>query len=110
MQSKLPIKYAYKVTDIFYIGEYPFEEEQEDGLPKLQKLLDFGIVHFINLTSERLTEYREFLPKHCTYTNLSTADYSVNFKPRKYTTRKLIDKAVNLDKVLIVHGQKNGRH
>ena len=76
-QSKLPIKYTYKVTDIFYAGEYPFEEEQDDGLPKLQKLLDFGIVHFINLTSERLTEYREFLPKHCTYTNLSTVDYTV---------------------------------
>jgi protein-tyrosine phosphatase len=77
MQSKLPIKYTYKVTDTFYAGEYPFEEEPEDGLPKLQKLLDFGIVHFINLTSERLTEYREFLPKHCTYTNLSTVDYTV---------------------------------
>jgi protein-tyrosine phosphatase len=77
MQSQLPIKYAYKVTDTFYAGEYPFEEEPKDGLPKLQKLLDFGIVHFINLTSERLTEYENFLPKHCTYTNLSTVDYTV---------------------------------
>ena len=79
MQSKFPIQFFYKVTDTFYAGEYPFEKEPEEGVVKLKCLTDFGIKHFIDLTEERqrLTKYSEFLPKHCTYTNLSTADYTV---------------------------------
>jgi protein-tyrosine phosphatase len=77
MQSTLPIKFSYKVTDIFYAGEYPFEEVAETGIVKLKRLTDFGIKHFIDLTSERLTRYNDFLPKHCTYTKMPTNDYTV---------------------------------
>ena len=79
MQSELPIKFSYKVTDIFYAGEYPFEKEPDEGIVKLNRLIDFGIVHFINLTEERqrMTKYSEFLPMHCTYMNLPMADYTV---------------------------------
>jgi protein-tyrosine phosphatase len=75
-QSKLPIKYSYQVTDAFYAGEYPFEKETEEGIVKLKRLTDFGIKHFIDLTSERLTKYSDYLPKHCTYLNLPTIDYT----------------------------------
>ena len=77
MQPALPIEFSYKVTDIFYAGEYPFEILPKDGIVKLNRLIDFGIKHFIDLTSERLTKYNEFLPKHCTYMSLSIPDYTV---------------------------------
>jgi protein-tyrosine phosphatase len=77
MQTRLPIEFSYKVTDIFYAGEYPFEILPADGIVKLNRLIDFGIRYFIDLTSERLTKYSEFLPKHCTYMNLSIPDYTV---------------------------------
>ena len=81
MQSKPPIQWSYQVTDIFYAGEYPFKKNLEDGKPKLQSLIDFGIKHFIDLTEgyqkELLTEYSGYLPPGCTYLNLPTIDYTV---------------------------------
>ena len=76
MKSDLPIPFSYQVTENFFAGEYPFEKVREEGLTKLQKLIDFGIKFFIDLTEERqfLTEYREFLPPDCTYLNLPTED------------------------------------
>jgi protein-tyrosine phosphatase len=77
MKSELPTDFSYKVTDYFYAGEYPFTALKKDGLKKLKSLIDFGIKHFIDLTSEPLTQYNEHLPVHCTYTNFSTDDYTV---------------------------------
>ena len=74
-QQQLPIPFSYKVTEYFFAGEYPFEKDWEKGLPKLQKLLDFGITHFIDLTSERKAKYSEFLSQNYTYLNLPIIDY-----------------------------------
>jgi protein-tyrosine phosphatase len=43
----------------------------------LQRLVDFGIKHFIDLTSEPMTRYSEFVPRQCTYTKRATGDYTV---------------------------------
>jgi len=77
MQTKLPIEYSYKITETFYAGEYPFSKEPQVGKPKLKRLIDFGIKHFIDLTSEPMTRYSEFVPKPCTYTKRATGDYTV---------------------------------
>jgi protein-tyrosine phosphatase len=77
MPTKRPIEFSYKVTATFYAGEYPFAKETDEGIVKLQKLLDFGIRHFIDMTSERLTKYDTFLPKDVAYTHLPTNDYTV---------------------------------
>jgi protein-tyrosine phosphatase len=76
-QSKLPIEFSYRVAENFIAGEYPFERTTRDGIVKLKCLTDFGITHFIDLTSEQLTPYRDFLPKHCTYLNLPTPDLTI---------------------------------
>jgi len=76
-QSDLPIEYSYKVTETFFAGEYPFAKETDKGKPKLQRIVDFGIKHFIDLTSEPMTKYSEFVPRQCTYTKRATGDYTV---------------------------------
>jgi len=74
-----PIEFSYKVTENFFAGEYPFKRKVEEGLPKLQQLLDFGIKHFIDLTEpfDNLTWYREHLPKDIEYTRFPTVDMTV---------------------------------
>ena len=79
MQTERPIEFSYKVTENFFAGEYPFKRTVDEGLPKLQLLLDFGIKHFIDLTEppDRLTSYREYLPKDVAYTRFPTVDMTV---------------------------------
>ena len=71
--SSYEIRFFYRVAENFFAGEYPLAE----GKAKLQKILDFGIIHFIDLTMEPLTIYKDFLPDFCTYTQLATEDYTV---------------------------------
>ena len=77
--TKTPIEFSYQVADNFFAGEYPFKRTVEEGLPKLQRLIDFGIKHFIDLTEppDRLTSYREHLPEHIEYTRFPTVDMTV---------------------------------
>lgn len=79
MKPKRPIEFSYKVADHFFAGEYPFEKLPKDGLPKLQKLLDAGIKHFIDLTrpQENLTSYVEHLPREVSYRRIPVLDMSV---------------------------------
>ena len=74
-----PIEFSYQVSDNFFAGEYPFKRTVEEGLPKLQRLIDFGIKHIIDLTEppDRLTSYREHLPENITYTRFPTVDMTV---------------------------------
>ena len=101
--TKTPIEYSYQVTENFFAGEYPFRITQKEGLLKLKKLIDFGITHFIDLTSERLTKYREFLPPHCTYTNLPTIDYTSPDFPILKEIHARIDEAERLGEKIYVH-------
>ena len=81
-----PIEFSYQVTENFFAGEYPFKRTVKEGLPKLQQLLDFGIKHFIDLTEppDKLTPYREHLPKEIEYTRFPTVDMTVlNLKDLK---------------------------
>ena len=79
MRTAHPIEFSYQVTENFFAGEYPFKRAVKEGLPKLQLLLDFGIKHFIDLTEppDRLTSYREHLPKEIEYTRFQTVDMTV---------------------------------
>jgi protein-tyrosine phosphatase len=78
-EQEYPIEFSYKVAGNFYAGEYPFKRTVNEGLPKLQRLLDFGIKHFIDLTEppDRLTSYYEHLPKDIEYTRFPTVDMTV---------------------------------
>ena len=78
-QPKQPIEYSYQVTENIFAGEYPFKKTDDEGLPKLQRLLDFGIKHFIDLTEphDGLTSYREYLPENIEYTRFPTVDMTV---------------------------------
>ena len=79
MQPESPIEFSYSVTENFFAGEYPFKRTTAEGLSKLQRLLDFGIKHFIDLTEppDRLTSYREHLPEGIEYTRFPTKDMTV---------------------------------
>ena len=78
-QSEIPIEFSYRVTENFFAGEYPFKRMVDEGLPKLQSLIDFGIKHFIDLTEppDRLTSYREYLPQNIEYTRFPTVDMTI---------------------------------
>ena len=77
--ANTPIDFSYRVAENFFAGEYPFKRTVDEGLPKLQRLIDFGIKHFIDLTEppDRLTSYREHLPENITYTRFPTVDMTV---------------------------------
>jgi protein-tyrosine phosphatase len=79
MKQKCPIEFSYQVTENFFAGEYPFKKNEAEGLLKLQRLLDFGIKHFIDLTEppDKLTPYREHLPTDIEYTRFPTVDMTV---------------------------------
>ena len=103
MQSKLPFKFSYKVTETFYAGEYPFARLPQDGIVKLNSLIDFGITTIIDLTSEPLTKYAEYLPKTCTRHHLPTDDYTCPDFPTLKEIHTRIDDAARLDKKIYVH-------
>ena len=102
MKNKHPIEFSYKVADNFYAGEYPFKRTVEEGLPKLQSLLDFGIKHFIDLTEppDRLTSYREHLPADIEYTRFPTVDMTV---PNLYDLQKIHEIASQSEVPIYVH-------
>ena len=100
---RLPFKYSYKVTDIFYAGEYPYEKRPGDGIPKLNSLLDFGIKTIIDLTDEPLTKYAGHLPGSCVRLPFPTVDYtSPDFSTLQEIHEK-IDEAKKLGEKIYVH-------
>lgn len=103
MPSKLPFKFSYQVTDTFYAGEYPFKTRVQDGIPKLQRLIDFGIKTIIDLTKEPLTKYAAHLPATCTRLHFPTIDYtSPDFSTLK-EIHTLIDEAASRSDKIYVH-------
>ena len=103
MKQKLPFKFSYKVTDTFYAGEYPFEILPKDGVPKLNRLTDFGIKTIIDLTQEPLTQYAEHLPETCTRLHFPTIDYTCpDFSILKEIHTK-IDEAESRKEKIYVH-------
>ena len=102
MQSK-PTDYSYRVTDHFYGGEYPFSRKAEEGIPKLNRIVAFGIKHFIDLTSEPLTKYAEHLPKHCTRIHLPTPDYTIPVFARLKDIHSKIDDAERSNEIIYIH-------
>jgi protein-tyrosine phosphatase len=97
-----PIEFSYKVTENFFAGEYPFKRTVAEGLPKLQRLIDFGIKHFIDLTEpvDRLTSYREHLPEDIEYTRFPTVDMTV---PNLNDLRKIHEIASKSEVKVYVH-------
>jgi len=77
--TTVSIEFSYRISENFFAGEYPFKKTLEEGLPKLQSLLDFGIKHFIDLTEppDGLLSYREHLPEDIEYTRFPTVDMTV---------------------------------
>jgi protein-tyrosine phosphatase len=102
MQPDHPIEFSYRVTENFFAGEYPFRRAVEEGLPKLQQLLDFGIKHFIDLTEppDRLISYREHLPPDIEYSRFSTVDMTV---PKFQNLQKIHEIASKSEVKVYVH-------
>ena len=100
--TKAPIEFSYHVTGNFFAGEYPFKRTVDEGLPKLQLLLDFGIKHFIDLTEppDELTSYREYLPEDIAYTRFPTVDMTV---PNLKDLRTIHEIASKSDVKIYVH-------
>ena len=103
MKQKLPFKFSYKVTETFYAGEYPFSKLPKDGIPKLNSLIDFGVTTIVDLTSERLMPYVEYLPETCARLHFPTIDYtSPEFSTLK-EIHTIIDEAERLGEKIYVH-------
>ena len=99
-QPNSPIEFSYRVTEKFIAGEYPFERTIKEGKPKLKALLDAGVTYFIDLTSEGLKPYRDYLPKYCTYLNLPIPDLTIPSLEDLKTIHELI---TSFDDVFYVH-------
>ena len=106
--TKLPIEFSYRITDNFYAGECPFRRTVEEGLPKLQQLIDFGIKHFIDLTEppDNLTTYREHLLSDIEYkdSRQSIWQYRILKTCERFTTSQAIQtcRFTNIAKVVSI--------
>jgi len=104
MQTKLPIEYSYRVAgQHFYAGEYPFSRKAHEGIPKLHRLIDFGIKCFVDLTSEPMTRYAEHLPTDCMRLPVPTGDYTIPDFPRMKEIHTKIDEAERNGEKIYVH-------
>ncbi len=103
MPSELPFKFSYKVTDVFYAGEYPFEKRTEDGIPKLKRLVDFGIVTIIDLTQEPLIQYAGYLPTTCARLHFPTVDNTCPEFSALKEIHALIDESEKVGTKIYVH-------
>ena len=70
-----PIRNSYKVDERIYAGEYPATANDTLGRRELQRFIDFGITHFIDLTEGgELSPYSQWLPSSCVYTRFAIND------------------------------------
>ena len=68
----------YLGTSNIFAGEYPGDKYGEKAQIKIDRMLHFGVRHFIDLTEEgELRPYSHLLPKNCTYTRFPIRDVDV---------------------------------
>lgn len=59
-----PTYNSYAVNNWLFAGEYPGDRDERKAQEKLDKFIEFGITHFIDLTTEgELYPYAQLLPK-----------------------------------------------
>lgn len=75
----VPNRNCYQIgEDRIWACEYPGALTDSAAIAKVQRALDFGITHFIDLTEEgELNPYAQFLPSHVSYTRFPIRDVSI---------------------------------
>ena len=74
-----PLNQSFGVqgNGIFFAGEYPGDKEEAQAQEKVNRMVHFGVRHFIDLTEEHeLKPYSHLLPRSCTYERFPIKDVS----------------------------------
>ena len=83
-----PIRNSYKVDDRIYAGEYPATANEKLGRRDIDRFINFGITHFIDLTeSGELLPYTQWLHKEQTHIRFAIRDCGI---PTTEKTAQLI--------------------
>ena len=73
-----PLYQSYNLGCNVFAGEYPGDKYGEKAEHKLQRMIHFGVRHFVDLTEEGEHEsYAYLLPPDCTHTRFPIRDVSV---------------------------------
>ncbi len=73
-----PTLYSYQLSDNVWAGEYPGALEDKAAQMKIEKMINFGITAFIDLTEEgELKPYQHLLPDGVCYNRFPIRDVSV---------------------------------
>ena len=73
-----PLKQSYQVSEHLWAGEYPGDKNGECAKDKLNRMMQFGVRCFFDLTEEgELIPYKDLLPSYVSYTRFPIRDVSV---------------------------------
>ncbi len=73
-----PLNQSYQVTEHLWAGEYPGDKNRECAKDKLNRMMQFGVRCFFDLTEEgELVPYVDLLPANMNYVRFPIRDVSV---------------------------------
>ena len=73
-----PLNQSYQVTEHLWAGEYPGDKNGEYAKDKLNRMMQFGVRCFFDLTEEgELIPYKDWLPANVNYVRFPIRDVSV---------------------------------
>ena len=76
--SPRPLNQSYLVTEHLWAGEYPGDRNGECAKDKLDRMIQFGVRCFFDLTEEgELVPYVDLLPANVNYVRFPIRDVSV---------------------------------
>ena len=74
-----PLKQSYQVTKHLWAGEYPGDKNRECAKDKLNRMMQFGVRCFFDLTEEgELIPYKDLLPSYVSYTRFPIRDSTLS--------------------------------
>lgn len=101
-----PLKQSYQVSEHLWAGEYPGDKNGECAKDKLNRMMQFGVRCFFDLTEEgELTPYDDMLPTDVSYTHFPIRDVSVpqSIKDVRKLVQTILQKADGTHGEVYVH-------
>ena len=96
-----PLYQSFYLTSNIFAGEYPGDKNEETAEVKLQRMVHFGVRHFVDLTEEgELRPYAHLLPADCTYLRFPIRDCDV--------PKSTDDVEQLIDKINVLSKRKDG--
>lgn len=101
-----PLKQSYQVTKHLWAGEYPGDKNGECAKDKLNRMMQFGVRCFFDLTEEgELIPYKDLLPSYVSYVRFPVRDVCVpqNIEDVRQLVKNILKKSDGTHGEVYVH-------